>query len=205
MPRAGLNAAAIIDAAAILADEIGFDSLTLAVLSQRLNIKPPSLYKHLDGLSSIRRGIALRGLREMNTQLMQAIVGVDNSDAILAIAHAYWQFSRQHPGVYQAVVCVPHDADADIAAATDVQIGLVGAVLGGRQLQGDRLQHSIRSFRSLLQGFAMLDAAGAFDDSPSREDTLIEAVRVLVGLDAPVDTQPARSSLRIGRFRFGLR
>lgn len=205
MPRAGLSADAIIDAASILADEIGFDSLTLAVLSQRLNIKPPSLYKHLDGLSSIRHGIALRGLREMNTQLMQAMIGLDSADAMVAVARAYWQFSRQHAGVYRAIVCVPSNANADIAAATDVQVGLIGAVLGGRQLQGERLQHSIRAVRSLLQGFAMLDASGAFEEGVSPEDTLVEAVRVLTGLDSPADTQPARASIRIGRFRFGSR
>ena len=54
MPRAGLSTASVIEAAADLADEIGYDALTLTALATRLGVAVPSLYKHVSGLEALR-------------------------------------------------------------------------------------------------------------------------------------------------------
>ena len=60
MPRAGLTKARVIDEAAQMADEIGLSHLTLAALADRLGVRYPSLYKHVDGMDGLQRGIAVR-------------------------------------------------------------------------------------------------------------------------------------------------
>src|ERR1700722_14839351 len=63
--RVGLSAASVLDEAAKLADERGYDQLSLAELATRFRVQPPSLYNHIDSLESLKRGLALRALREL--------------------------------------------------------------------------------------------------------------------------------------------
>ena len=50
MPRAGLNGGDVVAAAAALADETGYAGLTMGLLADRLDVRTPSLYKHVGGL-----------------------------------------------------------------------------------------------------------------------------------------------------------
>ena len=54
------------EAAAALADEGGAgEELSLARLAERLGVRKPSLYNHVEGLSGLRRELALMALREL--------------------------------------------------------------------------------------------------------------------------------------------
>ncbi|WP_374970598.1 TetR family transcriptional regulator [Terrabacter sp. BE26] len=55
MPRAGLSSSSVVAAAAELADEAGWERLTLAALAARLRVRLSSLYKHIDSLDEPRR------------------------------------------------------------------------------------------------------------------------------------------------------
>jgi len=59
MPRAGLNRERIAAQAAVVADEMGFDRLTLAAVAVRCGVSLPGLYKHVDGLEAVRRDVAV--------------------------------------------------------------------------------------------------------------------------------------------------
>ena len=63
MPRAGLNSAAVVEAAARLADSEGLAAVTLAHLAEQLGVRPPSLYAHVASLEDLRRRLAARGAR----------------------------------------------------------------------------------------------------------------------------------------------
>ncbi|OZS77060.1 TetR family transcriptional regulator, partial [Tetzosporium hominis] len=43
-PRIGLSQKMIVDAAAEIADQEGLNGVTLAALSKKMNVRPPSLY-----------------------------------------------------------------------------------------------------------------------------------------------------------------
>lgn len=58
MPRRGLDTAAIVTAAAEIADAQGVDAVTLARVADRLGVRAPSLYVHLTGLGELRRLLA---------------------------------------------------------------------------------------------------------------------------------------------------
>ena len=49
VPRAGLTEARVVDEAERIADEVGLARLTLAAIADRLGVRQPSLYKHIDG------------------------------------------------------------------------------------------------------------------------------------------------------------
>lgn len=56
MVRAGLNAERLTRAGAELADEVGFDQVTVSALARRFDVKVASLYSHLKSSRTSRRG-----------------------------------------------------------------------------------------------------------------------------------------------------
>lgn len=162
MPRAGLSPETVIDAAAELAEAEGLAALTLARLAARLGVRPPSLYKHVDGLDAVLRGLSLRGLREARLRLEWAAVGKARDPALFALAHAYWRFARERPGLYAASLRQAGPGDREIAAANDALLGTVLAVLAGYGIGGDDALHAARGLRAVIHGFVSLDASGAF-------------------------------------------
>ena len=162
MPRAGLTTDAVLDAASDLADKEGLANVTLAALAARLGVRPPSLYKHVDGLDAIHRGLAVRGLREAVARCQRATVGKARDEALFAFAHAYWQFARDRPGLYAASVRAAKPGENDIAAAGEALIGIVLSVLAGYGVTGDDALHATRGLRAIVHGFVSLDAMGGF-------------------------------------------
>jgi len=162
MPRAGLTSEKMVDAAAAIADEDGLDAVTLARLADKLGVRPPSLYKHVDGLDHIHRMLALRGLAEANRRLQRASVGKARDEALFALAHTYWQFARDHPGLYVASLRPVVTGDRDLAAAADMLLGTVLAVLSGYGIRGNDALHAARGLRAIIHGFVSLDASGGF-------------------------------------------
>jgi AcrR family transcriptional regulator len=162
MPRAGLTAAGVVDAAAAMGDAEGLEAVTLTRLAERLNVRAPSLYKHVESLDAIRRALAVRGLVEVHARLQQAAAGKARDDALFAIAHAYWRFARERPGLYSASLRAARPGENDVAAAGEAVLGTVLAVLAGYGVKGDDALHAIRGFRAIIHGFVSLDATGGF-------------------------------------------
>ena len=162
MPRAGLSPTSVVDAAAELADEVGADQLTLALLAQRLGVRLPSLYKHIDGIDALRRHLAVRALDELTTRVTGAAVGRSGADALIAVATAYRDFARSRPGLYPGVLRAPDPVDEAHVAAAARLLQVVLALLAGFGLAGDDAVDAARTVRATLHGFVALEAAGGF-------------------------------------------
>ena len=86
--RAGLDRAAVVQAAARLADEAGGQEVTLAELAAILGgARTPSLYNHIAAQEGLPRKLALLGTRELATRLSRAVIGKAKDDAMRAMAH----------------------------------------------------------------------------------------------------------------------
>jgi AcrR family transcriptional regulator len=162
MARAGLTPLAVIDQAAAIANAEGLEAVTLARIAEALGVRSPSLYKHVDGLPAIRRALAVRGLGEASARLERATVGKARDEALFALAHAYWRFAREQPGLYAASVVAPRPGENDVAVAGERLMGTVLAVLAGYGISGTDALHAARGLRAVVHGFVSLDLAGAF-------------------------------------------
>lgn len=162
MPRAGLTRETVIATAAAVANTQGLEAVTLRSLAQRLKVRPPSLYKHVEGLDAVRRDLAVLGLRQVNDRIQRATVGKSRKEALFALAHAYWQFAREQPGLYASTLRAPKPGENEIAAAADALVGTVLAVLGGYGVKGDDALHATRGLRAIVHGFVSLDVVGGF-------------------------------------------
>ncbi|MEU7911009.1 TetR/AcrR family transcriptional regulator [Microbispora bryophytorum] len=97
MPRAGLDRATVIAAASELADEIGFAGLTMGLPAERVGVRTPSLYKHVDSLDAPQRGVGLQAVGDIDAVLTRAAVGRSGPDAVRAIAEAYRKWALDLP------------------------------------------------------------------------------------------------------------
>ncbi|MDI2099593.1 TetR/AcrR family transcriptional regulator [Ruicaihuangia caeni] len=191
MPRAGLTRQRVVDAAQDLADELGLERITLAALAARLSVRVPSLYKHVDGLDALHRAIEAQAKGQLADALSASAVGVARGDALRALANAYRNWARRHPGRYSATL---RAADADDAAAVDAGARAVEIVIGalsGYGLTGDDAIDAVRAVRASLHGFVALEAAGGFG-MPHDVDRSFE--RLVAGLDDMLDQWGARAS-----------
>ena len=181
MPRAGLNRAAVVEAAAALADEGAGEELSLARLAERLHVRKPSLYNHVAGLGDLRRELALLGLRELGWSLSRAAVGKAGREGLFVLAEAYRAFVKQRPGLYAATVRsyrLSDPDDPDFGAAEGEALEPVLAVLASCGVHDqEEIIHAARGLRSIAHGFATLEKAGGFGMSQDPD----ESFRRLVG------------------------
>ena len=134
MPRAGLTEARVVDEAERMADEVGLSRLTLAAVAERLGVRQPSLYKHIDGMDALQRSLAVRAKSELANVLARAAVGRERGEAIASLSHAYRAWALEHPGRYAAAQRAPMPGDADVLLESDHpgEPTLVAQVRGGR-------------------------------------------------------------------------
>ncbi len=149
-------------AAADIADDSGWDQLTLAALAARFGVRQPSLYKHVTGLGEVRRDVSVLACRELHAAISAAAVGRSGADALQAMADAYRIFAKKHPGRYAASVIAPPPADTEYQQVAGSIVATVAAVLAGFGLEGDGAIHAIRGLRSLMHGFVSLEESGGF-------------------------------------------
>jgi AcrR family transcriptional regulator len=172
VPRAGLGPASVTEAGARLADEVGFDQLSMGLLAERLGVKTPALYNHVTGQADLAHRIAVLAMTEFADAIRDAIQGRAGSDALAAGALAMRMYVREHPGRYAAGNAArPTGPDDPLIAADSRVIDSWAAMLRGYRLDPGQEIHALRMLRSMLHGFSTIEAAGGFQIDASVEDS----------------------------------
>jgi AcrR family transcriptional regulator len=181
MVRAGLTAERLVSAGAELADEKGFDQVTVSALARRFDVKVASLYWHLDSSHGLKTRIALLALEEMADRAASALAGRAGKDALTALANIYRDYAREHPGRYAAA---QYRLDPQTAATSAGvrHAEFTRAILRGYDLTEPDQTHAVRLLGSFFNGYVSLESGGGFDhSSPDSQQTW---ERLLDALDA---------------------
>lgn len=192
MPRAGLSTSEVVAAGAKLADEIGFSAVSLAVLADRLGVKPPALYKHIDGLADLQHRIAALAMTEFGEDLREGLQGKSGSDALTALFTTMRSYVEQHPGRYSATTgAVFRGQDDPLLVAGLRVINSIRAVLASYGIAAGEMDHAIRAVRCIIHGFAVLQAANGFQWANDPDDSFAWMIRFVdAGLRAIGGRQP---------------
>lgn len=180
MPRAGLTSDDVVTAAAGLIDEIGYHDLTMGLLAQRLGIRAPSLYKHVDDLADLQHRVATLAMTELGETVRDAMQGRAGLDALTALLTATWAYVSAHPGRYTATVGAEFTGPDDplLVASTRI-LGSIAAVLRGYGIGADEMDHAIRTIRCTIHGFAALQAAGRFQWNADPDESFDWMIRFI--------------------------
>jgi AcrR family transcriptional regulator len=172
MPRAGLAAGDVVAAAASLADETGFDNLTMGLVAERLGIRPPSLYRHVADLADLQHRIAALAMTELGDAVRDATQGRAGLDALSALLIATRAYVAAHPGRYTATVGARFSGEDDpLYKATARILASIAAVLRGYGIAEVEMDHAIRTIRCTVHGFAMLQASDGFQWTGEPDDS----------------------------------
>jgi AcrR family transcriptional regulator len=185
--RAGLSARRVTEAAAELADEVGFENVTVSALARRFGVKDASLYSHIRNAQDLRVRVALQGLAELADQVADALAGRSGKDALVAFAGAYRKYAKAHPGRYAAMQ-IPLDAETARESAGPRHAEMTRAILRGYALAEPDQTDAVRLLHSAFHGFVSLEKSGGFDHTPRTIDE--SWTRGLDALDAMLRNWP---------------
>jgi len=162
VPRAGLTADRVVAAAADLADEVGFENVSLSALARGFGVKDASLYSHVRNLQDLRTRVAFLAGGELIDRIAVAVEGRSGRDALAAFADAYRAYALAHPGRYAATQI---RIDQSLVAASpalrrtaDITYGLLRAY----GLEEPDLTDAVRLLRSTFHGYCALESSGGF-------------------------------------------
>ncbi|MFJ2270638.1 TetR/AcrR family transcriptional regulator [Streptomyces sp. NPDC088846] len=164
MARAGLTLERLTLAGAELADEVGFDQVTVSALARRFDVKVASLYSHLKNSQELKTRIALFALEELADRVADALAGRAGKDALAAFADAYRDYAREHPGRY-AAARLRLDPETAAASAGVRHAQMTRAILRGYDLAEPDQTHAVRMLGSVFHGYVSLELAGGFEHS----------------------------------------
>ncbi|MFJ2603987.1 TetR-like C-terminal domain-containing protein [Streptomyces sp. NPDC091279] len=162
MPRAGLTADRVVAAAADLADEVGFEQVSVSALARRLDVKDASLYSHIKNLQDLRTRIALLAGGELIDRIAAAVAGRSGKDALTAFADAYREFALERPGRYAATQARIDQALIADSPALHRTAEITYGMLRAYGLAEPDLTDAVRLLRSTFHGYCALEATGGF-------------------------------------------
>lgn len=189
MARAGLTPDRVALAGAELADELGFEHVSVAAVARRFGVRTASLYSHVASTDDLRTRIALVALTELADAGAESLAGRSGLEALVALGDTYRDYAREHPGRY-AATRHPLDPETGIGAAAASAAArhavMLRAVLRGYALDEPDQTHAVRLVGGVVHGFVTLELAGGFAHSEPESQRSWE--RSLEGLDVLLRT-----------------
>jgi AcrR family transcriptional regulator len=164
-PRSNLSKAIVVQAAAELVNAEGLEALSLGRLADKLGIRTPSLYNHVDGLPGLRQELSILNARTLAERISEAAIGQSGPGALRAVMHAMRVYIKEAPGLYLSTLQASGtQADVDPELEQEevraVRVGM--AVMASFGLEGEAAVHALRGLRSLVHGFTTLEVSGGF-------------------------------------------
>jgi AcrR family transcriptional regulator len=181
----GLDIPLILQVAAEIADQEGLDSVTLSTIANKLGVKTPSLYNHIQGLSDLRKHLAIYGIGKLKHVVTESTVGKSGDDAVLSMGLAYVSFVRSHPGLYEATLAATNFTDKAIQMASQEVVQVILLVLKHYDLEPNQAIHMVRGLRSIVHGFASIEMRNGFRMELDLDESLKEILLTFIrGLKA---------------------
>ncbi|GAA2565971.1 MULTISPECIES: TetR/AcrR family transcriptional regulator [Streptomyces] len=184
MPRVGLTTDRVVAAAADLADEAGFEAVTVSALARHFGVRDASLYTHVRGLQDLRVRVALLAGGELIDEIAQAVAGRAGKEALVAFAGAYRAYALRHPGRYAATqIRVDESLVATVADSPAMRrtAEITHGMLRAYGLGEPDLTDAVRLLRSTFHGYCALEAGGGFGaprDVRASWDKAVDALHV---------------------------
>ena len=166
----------VIDTAADIADKNGLHGVSLKVVAERLNIKTPSLYNHIENLDDLLREVAHQGMRNMNMRLERAAIGKIAGNAIKAVG-------IEHPGVYETIQWATWNGTHETAQIFENYLDLLRTLISSCQIQKSSTEEVLNILTATIHGYTTLQLRYAFENPEQVRRNLSKALdTVLLGI-----------------------
>ncbi|WP_312472246.1 WHG domain-containing protein [Neobacillus sp.] len=161
----------IIQAAFLLADEVGLNQVTFQKIAEKLDIKYPSLYNHFTNVDDLKIKMTVYLLTNLNAKLMQRLIGKSGEHAIREFAYVYRDFAFGNETAYGLFMNIQSTEDEEVKRLAKETAGIIHQVLDFYIKDETQVIHKSRALRSLLHGFVSLNFLGFFQNPVNLEDS----------------------------------
>ena len=182
-PRTHLTKTAVVQAAAELINTEGSDALSLNRLAEKLAIRTPSLYNHVDGLPGLHRELTVMNAQLLADRLSEAAIGKSGAVLFRNVAQAFRDYVKEYPGLYMSTLRSSGNQavqDENLLREEERALKVGLAMMASLDLQGEDAVHALRVFRSMVHGFATLEVAGGFGMPQDCDESFRRLVEALV-------------------------
>lgn len=147
----------VIAAAIACLDKEGESVLGVNRVARELNIKPPAIYKHLDGNAGLRRAVALAIWRQYLADCQQQTDGIQEPQVLFYLgARATRNFARSHPALYRVMMQYQlRPTDPEEAEIIQNSLQFFQKSLQLYELSKDALIDVMRMVNAAIYGFIM--------------------------------------------------
>lgn len=180
MARAGLDKDIIVGRVAQMANEIGLENITLKMIAKEFGVQTPSLYNHIKSLDDLKKNLMMYGWKQLEQQILLSVVGVSGYDALRAMCYAFYEYAMASPGVFKAMLWYNKFEDDETLKTTEGLFSVIFKIMEPLNISKENINHLIRTFRSFLEGYALLVSNEAFGNPISIKDSFDLSVEVLL-------------------------
>lgn len=147
----------VVAAAIACLDKEGESALGVNRVARELNIKPPAIYKHLDGNAGLRRAVALAIWRNYLAECRQQTHGITEPQVLFRIsARATRNFAQSHPTLYSVMMHYQmRPTDPEEAGIIQDSLQFLQNSLQLYELSNDALIDVMRMVNAAVYGFIM--------------------------------------------------
>ena len=151
----------VINAAIDCLDKEGETALGVNRVAKALGIKPPAIYKHLDGNTGLRRAVAIEIWRDYLTDCQQQVDRVTEPRELLRTsAQAIRNFAKAYPARYAVMMQYQlRPTDAEELEIIKTSLRLFQQALQLYELSEDALIDVMRMMNAAIYGFIIRETS----------------------------------------------
>lgn len=152
----------VIEAAIACLDQEGESALGVNRVARELGIKPPAIYKHLDGNAALRRAVALALWRRFLVMCQQQTTEGTEPHALLrTLGHATRNFARSHPARYKTMMQFQlQPTDPETAPIIQEALSFLKRALQSYEFTETELIDAMRIANAAVYGFISVEQSG---------------------------------------------
>lgn len=170
MARNGLSKARVVQAAAALIETSGVAAFSMRTLAESLNVKPASLYNHVESMESLMISVCVYALNLQKDTQMQAIAGKSGEEAVFSLANACRRFAKEHRNLYHLIMHTAAVCPDPLSEISQCMVEPFMTLLRDTPFTETEKIHFQRVLRGLIHGFISQEDAGFFSHLPAAAD-----------------------------------
>ncbi len=152
----------VVKAAIICIDKEGESALGVNRVARELGIKPPAIYKHLNGNTELRRAVSLEICRIFFDYCEGKMAGIENSRELLRVGgQATREFAKTYPSRFKIMNQFQlQPTDVDAMEIIQISLRVYQKIFAPYNLDSNQLIDAMRIMNSAMSGFINLELAG---------------------------------------------
>jgi AcrR family transcriptional regulator len=174
----------VINAAIACLDLEGESALGVNRVARELGIKPPAIYKHLDGNTGLRRAVALAIWRDYLRDCHRQVAGVTRASLFLVGARATRNFAKAYPARYAVMMQYQmRPTDPEEAEIIQHSLGFFRELLQRSTLAQDAVVDTMRMVNAAIYGFIIREQSELLTidrDPDASYEVMLEALIVAI-------------------------